>query len=86
MFPHLGGRTVEGITTDDMFRVLYPIWHAKLATAKLVRQRIGAVLAVAKGLRSDNPAASVMAMFARHQLVETKGHRSLPYAYVAPHW
>ena len=85
VFPHFGGRTVDGITTDDVFRVLSPIWHAKPATAKLVRQRIGAVLAVAvaKGLRSDNPADSVKAMLARHQSVETKGHRSLPYAEVA---
>lgn len=40
-------------------------------------------VAVAKGLRSDNPADSVKAMLARHQSVETKGHRSLPYAEVA---
>ena len=85
VFPHLGARTVDGITTDDVFRVLSPIWHAKPATAKLVRQRIGAVLAVAvaKGLRPDNPADAVKAMLARHQSVETKGHRSLPYAEVA---
>ena len=85
MFPHLGDRTVDDITTDDVFRVLSPIWHAKPTTGKLVRQRIGAVLAVAvaKGLRSDNPADTVKAMLAKHQSVETKGHRSLPYGDVA---
>ena len=85
VFPHLGDRTVDDITTDDVFRVLSPIWHAKPTTGKLVRQRMGAVLAVAvaKGLRSDNPADTVKAMLAKHQSVETKGHRSLPYGDVA---
>ena len=85
VFPHLGERTVDDITTDDVFRVLSAIWHAKPTTGKLVRQRIGAVLAVAvaKGLRSDNPADTVKAMLAKHQSVETKGHRSLPYGDVA---
>ena len=85
VFPQLGDRTVDDITTDDVFRVLSPIWHAKPTTGKLVRQRIGAVLAVAvaKGLRSDNPADTVKAMLGKHQSVETKGHRSLPYGDVA---
>ena len=85
VFPRLGDRTVDAITTDDVFRVLAPIWHTKPTTAKLVRQRISAVLAVAvaKGHRTDNPADTVKAMLAKHQSVETKGHRSLPYADVA---
>ena len=85
VFPHLGERTVDDITTDDVFRVLSPIWYAKPTTAKLVRQRIGAVLAVAvaKELRADNPADAVKAMLAKHQSLETKGHRSLPYGDVA---
>ena len=84
-FPRLGDRPVDGITTDDVFRVLAPIWHDKPTTAKRLRQRIGAVLAVAvaKGHRADNPADTVKAMLAKHQAVETKGHRSLPYGDVA---
>ena len=84
-FPRLGERTVDDITTDDVFRVLSPIWHTKPTTAKRLRQRIGAVLAVAvaKGHRSDNPADAVKAMLAKHQSVETKGHRSLAYGEVA---
>ena len=85
VFPRLGDRTVDAITTDDVFGVLSPIWHTKPTTAKLVRQRISAVLAVAvaKGHRTDNPADTVKAMLAKHQSVETKGHRSLPYGDVA---
>ena len=84
-FPRLGDRPVDDITTDDVFRVLAPIWHDKPTTAKRLRQRIGAVLAVAvaKGHRADNPGETVKALLAKHQSVETKGHRSLPYCDVA---
>ena len=84
-FPRLGDRPVDDITTDDVFRVLAPIWHDKPTTAKRLRQRISAVLAVAvaKGYRADNPADTVKAMLAKHQSVETKGHRSLTYGDVA---
>ena len=84
-FPRLGDRTVDDITTDDVFGVLSPLWHTKPTTAQRLRQRIGAVLAVAvaKGHRSDNPADTVKAMLAKHQSVETKGHRALPYGDVA---
>ena len=84
-FPLFGERTVDNITTDDVFRVLSPLWHKRPTTAKRLRQRIAAVLAVAvaKGLRSDNPADTVKAMLAKHQSVETKGHRSIPYGDVA---
>ena len=84
-FPRLGERTVDDITTDEVFGVLSPIWHTKPTTAKRLRQRIAAVLAVAvaKGHRTDNPADTVKAMLSKHQAVETKGHRSLAYGDVA---
>ena len=84
-FPWLGDRTVDTITVDDVFRVLTPIWHKRATTAKRLRQRIAAVLsvAVAKGYRADNPGDAVKALLAKHQTVETKGHRSLAYGDVA---
>ena len=80
-FPRLGERTVDDITVEDVFRVLSPIWHKRATTAKRLRQRIAAVLAVAvaKGHRSDNPGETVKALLAKHQSVETKGHRSIAY-------
>ena len=80
VFPRLGDRTVDAITTDDVFGVLSPIWHTKPTTAKLVRQRISAVLAVAvaKGYRSDNPADTVKAMLAKHQSVRDEGASLTP--------
>jgi len=52
-------KPVEQITTDDVLRLLRPIWLAKPETASRVRGRIERILdaAKAKGLRSgENPA------------------------------
>ena len=83
-FPRLGERGVDELSTEDVIAVLGPIWHAKPATAKRVRQRIGAVLAwaVAQGLRPDNPADSVRAVLPK-QGGGGPAHRALPYCEVA---
>jgi hypothetical protein len=50
---------VDAVSTEDVLRVLKPVWTAKAETASRVRGRIEAVLnwATAKKLRSgDNPA------------------------------
>ena len=74
-FPVLGDRTVDDIAVDDVFRVLSPLWHKRPTTAKRLRQRIAAVLAVAvaKGHRADNPGETVKALLAKHQKVEAEG-------------
>ena len=83
-FPRLGERGVDQLSTEDVIAVLGPIWHAKPATAKRVRQGIGAVLAwaVAQGLRPDNPADSVRAVLPK-QGGGADPHRALPYCEVA---
>jgi integrase len=50
---------VDKVSTDDVVRVLRPLWHEKPETATKVRERLKLVLdhAKARGLRSgDNPA------------------------------
>jgi integrase len=57
--PHIGHMAVADIATDDVLRVLRPIWDTKKETARAVRQRLEMILAAAKveGLRSgENPA------------------------------
>ena len=51
-FPRIGAVPVSEVTTADVLAILTPIWHTKPATARRVRQRIGAVMkwAVAMGL------------------------------------
>lgn len=59
VYPKIGDRPVDTITTEDVLAVLTPIWTTKVETANRVRGRIEAVLdaASARGLRSgENPA------------------------------
>jgi integrase len=59
VFPLLGSMRVHEITTEDVLRVLRPVWEQKHETATRIRQRIEAVLdaARARGLRDgENPA------------------------------
>ena len=59
VYPIIGERPVAAIDTDDVLRVLRPIWDRIPETASRVRQRIEAVLnaATVKGWRTgENPA------------------------------
>jgi integrase len=62
VFPHIGAKQVDKITTADVLRALSPIWLSKPETARRVRQRVAAVLdwAKAAGFRTgDNPVEGV---------------------------
>jgi integrase len=59
-FPVIGETSVATVNTDDILRVLTPIWHTTPETARRLRGRIEMVLdaAKARGLRQgENPAA-----------------------------
>jgi integrase len=57
-FPVIGARPIAHIGTDDVLRVLRPIWDRIPETASRVRQRIEAILESArvKGLRAEHVA------------------------------
>ena len=81
-FPVIGDKRVGQVTTHDVMAILTPIWTAKPAAARAVRQRIGAVCkwAVAKGYREDNPAGdAITAALPRHN-GGRKHHKALPHA------
>lgn len=81
-FPVIGSKPVGEIATADVMSILTPIWTAKPAAARAVRQRIGAVMrwAVAKGFREDNPAGdAITAALPRHNGGH-RHHKALPHA------
>lgn len=84
-FPVLGRKSVAEITGGDVLDVLTPIWHTKSATAKKVRQRIGAVMkwAIAQGHRSDNPAGKAIKAALPKGNGQVRHHRALPHDRVA---
>ncbi len=84
-FPHIGGLPVGAVTMRDVLGILTPIWHAKPDTARLVRQRIGAVMkwAVVMEYRPDNPAGEILGQALGRQHAVVQHHRALPHAAVA---
>lgn len=80
---------VDKVSTDDVVRVLRPIWHEKIETATKVRERMKIVLdhAKARGLRSgDNPAewkGHLDQILPAHSKLARGHHAAMPYADVA---
>ena len=68
-FPHIGAIPVAEVTSADVIETLEPIWHLRPATARRVRQRIGAVMewAVAMEHRAGNPCDRIGPALGRQQ-------------------
>ena len=86
VYPVLGEMSVGEITTDEVMRVLRPIWQKKPETASRVRGRIEAVLdaATAEGVRAgDNPArwrGHLAKLLPAHKKVAAvRHHPALPF-------
>ena len=85
VFPRLGNRPVDSVTTSNVLNVLLPIWHTRAETARRVRQRIGAVMkwAVAQGHRADNPAGEALDGVLPRNSGTKQHHRAIPHSRVA---
>ena len=85
VFPTLGTKPVDKITTADVMAVLVPIWHEKPVLARTLKQRIGAIMrwAVCQGFRADNPAGDVIVAGLPKQNGHTNHHRAVPHSQVA---
>ena len=85
-YPLLGNKAVRDIATDDVVRVLRPIWVKKPETASRLRGRIEVILdaATAEGVRAgDNPArwrGHLSTLLPAHGKVATvRHHPALPW-------
>ena len=85
--PRLGHKRVNEITTADVMGVLLAndFWNRKRVTARVVRQRIGAVMkwAGAQGHREDNPAGDAISAALPKNSVRVRHQRALPHGEVA---
>ena len=66
--PAFGRKSVADVTAGDILAVVSPLWTAKRATARKLKNRVGAVMAwsVAQGYRADDPTAAVTAALPRN--------------------
>ena len=84
-YPHIGQKRLDKISTADVMGVLAPIWHSTPAAARIVRQRIGAVMkwGIAKGYRTDNPAGDALTAALPKKNGRKKHHAAVRYQDVA---
>ena len=56
-FPVIGDKALDDITTEDIQKILLPIWLTKSETARRVQQRMGRVFkyAISHRIATDNP-------------------------------
>ena len=85
LFPKLGRRRIDKITTGDLLTVLAPLVHSKPAVASLLKLRLGMVMrwAVAKGYRPDNPAGEALDAALPKNGTRTTHHKALHHSAVA---
>ena len=85
VYPKIGQKRLDWISSADVMAVLMPIWNEKHQTARRVRQRIGTVMkwAIAQGYRLDNPAGEAIGAALPKPGGIQRHHRALPYGEVA---
>lgn len=88
--PYIGAKPVADVTTEDVLRILKPIWTTKTETASRLRSRVELVLSYAKAMKwrqGENPAMwrghldALLAPAAKVKKV--RHHPALPYALAA---
>jgi len=93
VFPVIGQKSIQDVNTEDVLKILRPIWLEKPETASRVRGRIETILNAAKatGLRTgDNPAAwrghltGLLPKHNKRQLVQH--HPAMPYNDLPMFW
>lgn len=85
VYPKLGHRRVDVITTADVLAVLSPIWHTAPRQAEVLRRRISQVMrwAVAQGYRPDDAAGSALTAVLPKRSNPTTHHQALHHSDVA---
>ena len=86
VFPLIGNKHLDEITTKDVLKILNPIWTTKTHTAQRVRGRVEWILgsATTQGLRDGiNPALwrghLITVLPSPQKIAKTKHHAALPY-------
>ncbi|MYB44000.1 MAG: tyrosine-type recombinase/integrase [Acidimicrobiia bacterium] len=84
VYPTVGSKRIDLITSGDLMACLAPIWFTKAETARRVRQRISAVMkwAVAEGHRTDDPTATIAAALGKNS-ARRQHMRSVPHSQVS---
>ena len=82
IYPAIGRKPVDQITTADVLAFLTPIWISIPSTAARIRQRVENVFdySIGMGYRSDNPAGKYLTKVLPRQVLNREHFAALPYA------
>jgi len=87
--PVIGTKTLDAITTEDILKILNPIWRTKTETATRVRGRLEAIFSAAKAMKlrsGENPAqwkGHLAYLLPQPEKISKVEHfRALPYTQV----
>ena len=83
VYPVIGSKRVDAVTTADAMAVIMPIWTTLAETSTRVRQRMESVFdfAIAQGWRTDNPVVSLGKALPRRARLK-RHHPALHYGLV----
>ena len=82
VFPAIGKRPIDQITTPEIVAVLYAIWFEKHETARRLKQRIATVFDDAKGkgyLSGENPVTGVASSLKRDKRIRPRHFAAMDY-------
>ena len=85
VFPVIGNKPVDKITTAHVLAVLTPIWNGKRVTARRLRARISHVMkwCIGRGYRSEDPADDAVTAVLPQDVSAKQHMRALPHQRVA---
>ena len=85
VFPMIGNKPVDQITTAHVLSVLTPIWNGKRVTAQRLRGRISYIMkwCIGRGYRHNDPAGDAITAALPHKVKRKQHFRALPHPEVA---
>lgn len=85
VFPLIGDKPTDEITTADILAILTSIWNEKRVTAQRLRSRISAIMkwCIGRGHRTDNPAGDAITGALPQERRHKRHYRALHHADVA---
>ena len=84
VYPKIGAKRIDQVTSADVLAVLTPVWGVKTDTANRVRRRISVVMrwAIAQGYRGDDPAGEAVIAALPKPGSNREHHKALHYSKV----